>query len=165
MSNSPINFGMLGASGLTIAQRVQNAQNAGGLAANMFNPYVFGGTQASQQAMTAAANSANQGSTGIAGSVSNAVGNADPNNVSATGFNPNTGTTTPTYNNLDSLQNSSANTTVGNVATDAMAGVGGVAPQVQTGSFSPDASIAAEGIFGSEQSRGIQPYKKPLINF
>jgi len=105
------------------------------------------------------------GASGVAGAVGSAVGNADPNNVSATGFNPNTGTTTPTYNNLDSLQNSSANTTVGNVATDAMAGVGGVAPQVQTGSFSPEASIAAEGIFGSEQSRGIQPYKKPLINF
>ena len=93
------------------------------------------------------------------------MGGADPNNVSATGFNPNTGNTTPTYNNLNSLQNSSANTTVGNVATDAMAGVGGVAPQVQTGSFSPDASMVAEGIFGSEESRGIQPYRKPLINF
>ena len=114
------------------------------------------------RAMQAGKNRRNSGgASGVAG----AVGNADPNNVSATGFNPNTGTTTPTYNNLDSLQNSSANTTVGNVATDAMAGVGGVAPQVQTGSFSPDASIAAEGIFGSEQSRGIQPYKKPLINF
>ena len=101
------------------------------------------------------------GASGIAG----AVGGADANSISATGFNPNTGNTTPTYNNLNSLQNSSANTTVGNVATDAMAGVGGVAPQVQTGSFSPDASIAAEGIFGSEESRGIQPYKKPLINF
>ncbi len=111
------------------------------------------------QAMLNRTNSS--GASGIAGAVSN----ADPNNVSATGFNPNTGNTTPTYNNLNSLQNSSANTTVGNVATDAMAGVGGVAPQVQTGSFSPDASIAAEGIFGSEESRGIQPYKKPLINF
>jgi len=93
-------------------------------------------------------------------------GGADPNNVSASGFNPNTGNTTPTYNNLNSIQNSSANTTVGNVATDAMAGVGGAStPEVQTGSFSPEASIAAEGIFGSEESRGIQPYKKPLINF
>jgi len=111
---------------------------------------------------------ANAGTASITGSLlalGGSLGGADPNNVSATGFNPNTGTTTPTYNNLDSLQNSSANTTVGNVATDAMAGVGGVAPQVQTGSFSPDASIAAEGIFGSEESRGIQPYKKPLINF
>jgi len=118
------------------------------------------------RARQAAKNRRNSGgASGIAGAVGSAVGNADPNNVSATGFNPNTGNTTPTYNNLNSLQNSSANTTVGNVATDAMAGVGGVAPQVQTGSFSPDASIAAEGIFGSEQSRGIQPYKKPLINF
>jgi hypothetical protein len=166
MSNSPINFGMLGASGLTMGQREQNT-------ANMFNQFyqhpVFqdslGGTQASQQAMTAAANSANQGSTGIAGTVAGALGGADANSISATGFNPNTGNTTPTYNNLNSLQNSSANTTVGNVATDAIAGVGGVAPQVQTGSFSPNASIAAEGIFGSEESRGIQPYKKPLINF
>ena len=102
----------------------------------------------------------------IAGAVGGAVGGADANSISATGFNPNTGNTTPTYNNLNSLQNSSANTTVGNVATDAMAGVGGAStPQVQTGSFSPSASIAAEGIFGSEKSRGIQPYKKPLINF
>ena len=105
------------------------------------------------------------GASGIAGAVSGIIGGADANSISATGFNPNTGNTTPTYNNLNSLQNSSANTTVGNVATDAMAGVGGVAPQVQTGSFSPEASIAAEGIFGSEESRGIQPYKKPLINF
>ena len=113
------------------------------------------------RAMQAAKNRRNSGgASGIAG----AVGGADANSISATGFNPNTGNTTPTYNNLNSLQNSSANTTVGNVATDAMAGVG-VAPQVQTGSFSPDASIAAEGIFGSEESRGIQPYKKPLINF
>lgn len=123
----------------------------------------FGPGNLAMQAMLNRRNSG--GASGVAGAVGSAVGNADPNNVSATGFNPNTGTTTPTYNNLDSLQNSSANTTVGNVATDAMAGVGGVAPQVQTGSFSPDASIAAEGIFGSEQSRGIQPYKKPLINF
>lgn len=114
------------------------------------------------RAMQAAKNRRNSGgASGIAG----AVGGADANSISATGFNPNTGNTTPTYNNLNSLQNSSANTTVGNVATDAMAGVGGVAPQVQTGSFSPEASIAAEGIFGSEDSRGIQPYKKPLINF
>lgn len=122
-------------------------------------------------AMQAMLNGRNSGgASGVASAVGsamgNAVGNADPNNVSATGFNPNTGNTTPTYNNLNSLQNSSANTTVGNVATDAMAGVGGAStPQVQTGSFSPDASIAAEGIFGSEESRGIQPYKKPLINF
>lgn len=165
MSNSPINFGMLGASGLTMAQREQNT-------ANMFNQFYQhpafqdspGGTQASQQAMNPAAG-LYSGSAGIAGSVAGALGGADANSISATGFNPNTGNTTPTYNNLNSLQNSSANTTVGNVATDAMAGVGGVAPQVQTGSFSPNASIAAEGIFGSEESRGIQPYKKPLINF
>lgn len=164
MSNSPINFGMLGASGLTMAQREQNT-------ANMFNQFYQhpafqdspGGTQGLPPEL--AAIGVNQGSAGIAGSVAGALGGADANSISATGFNPNTGNTTPTYNNLNSLQNSSANTTVGNVATDAMAGVGGVAPQVQTGSFSPNASIAAEGIFGSEESRGIQPYKKPLINF
>ena len=124
----------------------------------------FGPGNLAMQAMLNRRNSGN--ASGVAAAVGSAVGNADPNNVSATGFNPNTGNTTPTYNNLNSLQNSSANTTVGNVATDAMAGVGGAStPQVQTGSFSPDASIAAEGIFGSEESRGIQPYKKPLINF
>ena len=162
--NSPLNFGMIGAAGLTMAQRVQNAQNApGGLAGNMNNMFMFGGgyaQQQQQQQMQAMQNAQNQAQVTASSSYQ------DPNNVSASGFNPNTGNTTPTYNNLNSLQNSSANTTVGNVATDIMAGVGGAStPQVQTGSFSPDASIAAEGIFGSEESRGIRPYKKPLINF
>mgnify|MGYP003120944726 CR=1 FL=1 len=171
-NNSPLNFigGMMGNAMSTLTgsptttpsyntyggafammQRAQNAMNApGGLAGNMNNASVYNGGQAQIAAQAAGQN----------------VGGADANSVSATGFNPNTGNTTPTYNNLNSLQNSSANTTVGNVATDAMAGVGGAStPQVQTGSFSPDASMTAEGIFGSEESRGIQPYKKPLINF
>lgn len=153
-NNSPLNFigGMMGnaMSTLTGSPTTTPSYNTyGGLAGNMNNASVYNGGQAQMAAQAAGQN----------------VGGADANSVSATGFNPNTGNTTPTYNNLNSLQNSSANTTVGNVATDAMAGVGGVAPQVQTGSFSPDASMAAEGIFGSEESRGIQPYKKPLINF
>jgi hypothetical protein len=151
---------------LSMAQRVANARNApGGLAANMNNSFVFNGGLANTVAAAAGSLGVPSSSPSVSGGGKDRSRGIDPNNVSATGFNPNTGTTTPTYNNLDSLQNSSANTTVGNVATDAMAGVGGVAPQVQTGSFSPDASIAAEGIFGSEESRGIQPYKKPLINF
>jgi len=173
MSNSPINFTAEILQTIRGIQAQQQAQRAGAIATgiNKFNPFgnpaimalmKLNNKQYGQSSSKARANAGAAGVASVTGSVSSAL---DPNNVSATGFNPNTGNTTPTYNNLDSLQNSSANTTVGNVATDAMAGVGGVAPQVQTGSFSPDASIAAEGIFGSEESRGIQPYKKPLINF
>jgi hypothetical protein len=176
MSNSPINFTAEILQTIRGIRAQQQAAQRAGIArgVNMFygnDPAIEalmqqrGLGQYGQSSSKARANAGTASITGSLLALGGSLGGADPNNVSATGFNPNTGTTTPTYNNLDSLQNSSANTTVGNVATDAMAGVGGVAPQVQTGSFSPNASIAAEGIFGSEESRGIQPYKKPLINF
>lgn len=167
-SISGIASAALRARALTTAQRSRAIARG----VNMFNPNGNPAIEALMQqrglgeyGQSSSKARANAGTASVTGSVAGSLGGADANSISATGFNPNTGNTTPTYNNLDSLQNSSANTTVGNVATDAMAGVGGVAPQVQTGSFSPDASIAAEGIFGSEESRGIQPYKKPLINF
>ena len=167
-SISGIASAALQARALTTAQRSRAIARG----VNMFNPNGNPAIEALMQqrglgeyGQSSSKARANAGMASVTGSVAGALGGADANSISATGFNPNTGNTTPTYNKLDSLQNSSANTTVGNVATDAMAGVGGVAPQVQTGSFSPDASIAAEGIFGSEESRGIQPYKKPLINF
>jgi hypothetical protein len=177
MSNSPINFTAEILQTIRGIRAQQQAAQRAGIArgVSMFNgnnPAIEalmqqrGLGQYGQSSSKARANAGMASVTGsVAGALGGSLGGADANSISATGFNPNTGNTTPTYNNLDSLQNSSANTTVGNVATDAMAGVGGVAPQVQTGSFSPDASIAAEGIFGSEESRGIQPYKKPLINF
>ena len=168
VSNSSNNTSQSGPSNpaLSMAQKILNARNApGGLAANMNNPSVFNGGLAGTIGAAVGGPSVSGGGKDRRAMAQARNRGMDPNNVSATGFNPNTGTTTPTYNNLDSLQNSSISQAVGNIATDAMAGVGGVAPQVQTGSFSPDASIAAEGIFGSEESRGIQPYKKPLINF
>ena len=122
---------------------------------------------------------AQQAVASITGSVSSALGGADANSISATGFNPNTGNTTPTLDPGISGGNARL-TDIGETTFTRnrnkfaraqqpgladTAGVGNVDPQVQAGGFSPNTSIAAEGIFGSEQARGIQPYKKPLINF
>ena len=95
-------------------------------------------------------------------SLTGPASSADANSISATGFNPNTGNTTPTLGN-DIGGGDARLTDI--ASTAAPAGIGNVDPQVLAGGFSPNTSVAAEGIFGSEQARGIQPYKKPLINF
>lgn len=123
----------------------------------------------------------NSGSASATGSVSSALGGADANSISATGFNPNTGNTTPTLDpgmsggnerltdigetTMTRNRNLAGRSYVKQPGLADTAGVGNVDPQVQAGGFSPNTSTAAEGIFGSEQARGIQPYKKPLINF
>ena len=74
----------------------------------------------------------------------------DPNNASSVGFNS-TVTPTPTF-----ADNSMDASLVGGVGT---------APVATTNNFNPTTVNSAEGIFGNEQARKIQPYKKPLINF
>ena len=116
----------------TVSAGIASGLTSGGSRQNpgsFFNPSGNPAVEALMQ-QRGLAQYASRANAGVGSSIAGAVGGADANSISATGFNPNTGNTTPTYNNLNSLQNSSANTTVGNVATDAIAGVGGVAPQV-----------------------------------
>jgi len=81
-----------------------------------------------------------------------ASGTIDPNNATATGFNANTGSSMPVMGQAEPQ------------ASQLIGGVG-AAPVATNGNFSPQTNNAAQGIFGSEEQRGIAPYKKPLINF
>lgn len=56
-------------------------------------------------------------------------------------------------------------TPVDNSMDASLVGGVGTAPVATTNNFNPTTVNSAEGIFGNEQARKIQPYKKPLINF
>ena len=146
----------------------------GGLASSVLNsPGNIAGnamTQAQQAAQQAQAAGENQGSASFAGNFSTALANSvlnSPGNIAGNqGSSSITGSVSSALGGrmIPKLFGGSYKKTKQQSLADT-AGVGNVDPQVQAGGFSPDTSIAAEGIFGSEQVRGIQPYKKPLINF
>lgn len=125
-------------------------------------------TQA-QQAAQQAQGMPNQGSASFAGNFSTALANSvlnSPGNIAGNqGSSSITGSVSSALGGrmIPKLFGGGYKKSKSSLADTA--GVGNVDPQVQAGGFSPDTSIAAEGIFGSEQVRGIQPYKKPLINF
>lgn len=140
--NSPLNFGMMGASGLTMAQRVQNAQNApGGLAGNMNNMFMYGGGYAQLQQQQQMMNMQMQGMQNTQNQPQVAASSSyqDPNNTSAVGFdNAADEMNLPTQNNFNTVP----------ITT------GGLTPQVQN---------SAQGMFGTSSSRQRSVNKQPLI--
>lgn len=99
---------------------------------------ITGGIMPQSQAQQAASNAAS--------------GTVDSNNATATGFNANTGSSMPVMGQAEPQ------------ASQLIGGVG-AAPVATSGNFSPQTNNTAQGVFGSEEQRGIAPYKKPLINF
>jgi len=138
---TPLNFGMPGQNPFMQYQTQNPALNN----AMMFS----GGQNLGLQAMMAQQMQAEQAT---AAQSQNAAFSSyqDPNNASSVGFNS-TSTPAPTFND-----NSMDASLVGGVGT---------APVATASNFNPTTVNSAEGIFGNEQARKIQPYKKPLINF
>ena len=136
---TPLNFGMPVIGSLT--------QNPG-----LNNAFMFGGGNQGNIAMQQMMAQQMQAEQATAAQSQNAAFSSyqDPNNASSVGFNS-TSTPAPTFND-----NSMDASLVGGVGT---------APVATASNFNPTTVNSAEGIFGNEQARKIQPYKKPLINF
>lgn len=136
---TPLNFGMPVIGSLT--------QNPG-----LNNAFMFGGGNQGNVAMQQMMAQQIQAEQAAAAQAQNTASSnyQDPNNASSVGFNS-TVTPTPTF-----ADNSMDASLVGGVGT---------APVATTNNFNPTTVNSAQGIFGNEQARKIQPYKKPLINF
>lgn len=136
---TPLNFGMPVIGSLT--------QNPG-----LNNAFMFGGGNQGNVAMQQMMAQQIQAEQAAAAQTQNTASSnyQDPNNASSVGFNS-TVTPTPTF-----ADNSMDASLVGGVGT---------APVATTNNFNPTTVNSAQGIFGNEQARKIQPYKKPLINF
>ena len=136
---TPLNFGMPVISSLTQNPALNNAfMFSGGNQGNIAMQQMM--AQQIQAEQAAAAQSQNAAFSSY----------QDPNNASSVGFNS-TSTPAPMFND-----NSMDASLVGGVGT---------APVATASNFNPTTVNSAEGIFGNEQARKIQPYKKPLINF
>ena len=126
------------AAALSGASQNNNTQAGISTGIGNFLQQITGSSQAQMQASAAAADV------------------SDPNNMSATGI----GSSNIVQSNM--MPATPGMSEVGQPPTISSA-VGGLAPPITTGGFTPQNQTAAEGIYGDQRARQAS-FKKPLIN-